>query len=344
MEAQVYGAAHTVLVKAKPRHGRARLMAMRNGFTALGVAAILACATPAHAQAPLFDLHSGFWINLHHYLHALGRSNSPLSEPLPEAATPAERDRWTAIVAKYQDLYGKRRLLFDDELVKAKLALAAAESRPALGDGAVLPAMQGALEAAAPIYRKYVWAAHDRANQRTISEARALLKQYGAPIAARLAASYDTTWPAQAIRIDFVYNAGPPGNAYTTNDPTHITIAQDPRHSGLALLEIMFHEASHGWDGLLMKEVDEAARDLKVKPPRDLWHALLFVNAGTITAEALAKAGTPNYEMYVDKEKLFAWMGPWRAPVAKHWPAFLAGTIGRREAITRIVRDLTPAP
>jgi hypothetical protein len=145
--------------------------------------------------------------------------------------------------------------------VKAKLALAAAESRPALGDGAVLPAMQGALEAAAPIYRKYVWAAHDRANQRTISEARALLKQYGAPIAARLAASYDTTWPAQAIRIDFVYNAGPPGNAYTTNDPTHITIAQDPRHSGLALLEIMFHEASHGWDGLLMKEVDEAARE-----------------------------------------------------------------------------------
>ena len=73
-------------------------MAMRNGFTALGVAAILACATPAPAQTPLFDLHSAFWINLHHYLHALGRSNSPLSEPLPEAATPAPKSITAAIV------------------------------------------------------------------------------------------------------------------------------------------------------------------------------------------------------------------------------------------------------
>ena len=319
-------------------------MAMRNGFTALSVAAILACTTPARAQAPLFDFHSAFWINLHHYLHALGRSNSPLNESLPETATPAERATWSAIVAKYRDLYGKRSLLFDAELVKAKLALAAAESRPALGDGVVPPAMQAALEAAAPIYRQHVWAAHDRSNQRTMAEARALLRQHGAPIAARLAASYDTTWPAQPIRVDFVHNSGPPGNAYTTNDPTHITIAQDPRHSGLALLEIMFHEASHGWDALLMKEVDEAARELKVKPPRDLWHALLFVNAGAITTEALAKAGTPNYVMYVDKEQLFAWMGPWRAPVAKHWPGFLAGTIGRREAIARILRDMTAPP
>jgi hypothetical protein len=316
---------------------------MRHRLTALLTGLVLLVASPARGQAPLFDFHSAFWINLHHYLHALGRSNSPLTEPLPQSATPAERETWAAIVAKYRDTYGNRPLLFDGELVKAKLALAAAASRPSLGAGVVLPAMQAALESAAPIYRKHLWAAHDQLNQQTMAEARALLKQHGAPIAARLAASYDTTWPSQPIRIDFVYNAGPPGNAYTTNDPTHITIARDPRHAGFALLELLFHEASHGWDAILMREVDEAARQLKVKPPRDLWHALLFVNAGMITADVLAAAGTPNYEMYVDKQKLFAWMGPWRAPVASHWPAFLAGTIDRREAIARIVRDfVTP--
>jgi hypothetical protein len=321
-------------------------MTMRPGLAALLTALVLASAvSPVRAQPPLFDLHSAFWINLHHYLHALGRSGSPLTESLPAAASATERDAWDAAVATYRSVYGKRSLLFDAELVKTKLALAQAGSRDSLGAGVVAPLLQKTLTSAAPIYRAHLWSTHDAANRRAIATARELLQKHGAAVASRLAASYDTTWPAQPIRLDFVHDAGPPGNAYTTNDPTHITIAPgDPRHGGLAFLELMFHEASHGWDAVLMKEVDEAARQQNVKSPRDLWHALLFVNAGMITAEALAAAGIPKYELYVDQHKLFAWMGAWRAPVARHWPAFLAGTISRREAIARIVRDFSAPP
>jgi hypothetical protein len=144
-----------------------------------------------------------------------------------------------------------------------------------------------------------------------------------------------------ANRVHFVHDAGPPGNAYTTNDPTHITIAEsDPRHHGIGLLEILFHEASHGWDATLMSEVNEAARQLQVRVPRDLWHALLFFNAGTITADALRTVGVRDHQMYADKEKLFGGRWPSHDVIARHWLPFLAGSISRQEAIRRIVAEL----
>jgi hypothetical protein len=138
-----------------------------------------------------------------------------------------------------------------------------------------------------------------------------------------------------------VHDAGPPGNAHTISEPTHITIgASDPRHQGLAALELVFHEASHRWDAQLMKGVDDAAKQLSIPPPRNLWHGLLFFNAGTITSEVLRAAGIDDYETYADKENMFA--GPykgWRPALAKHWPPFLAGEISKDEAILRILRD-----
>jgi hypothetical protein len=185
-----------------------------------------------------------------------------------------------------------------------------------------------------------VWSAHDKANRAAITASRALVAKYGGAIAPRLAASFDSTWPAQPIRIDLVHDAGPPGNAYTVSQPTHVTMAAaDPRYQGIDVLEILFHEASHRWDAILMNEVDEAAKQQNVRPPRDLWHALLFYNAGAITSDALAAAGIRDYQIYADKQKLFGRVWQMRPAIARHWPAFLAGTISRQEAIARIVRE-----
>jgi hypothetical protein len=140
--------------------------------------------------------------------------------------------------------------------------------------------------------------------------------------------------------VDLVHDAGPPGNAYTISEPTQITIGvADPRHQGLAALELVFHEASHRWDAILMKGVTEAGQALKVRAPGGLWHGLLFFNAGTLTAEALAAAGIRDYVMYMEQERM--WDGPyrgWRPAITTHWPAFLAGAIPRDEAIRRILQ------
>jgi hypothetical protein len=279
-------------------------------------------------------------MNLHHYLHALARPGGALSEAIPANATAEERRRWTEAVEHYKLQYGKRSLLFDEELVRIKQALVTAGSSDDLRDAAVAPAHRAVLEAAAPIYRKHWWTDHDSANQRFITALRPLLKQHGHVIASRLAASFDATWPAVPIRVDLVHDAGPPGNAYTISDPTLITIGtSDSRHRGLAALELVFHEASHRWDSVLMKEVSEVAGGLMRRAPPGLWHGLLFYNAGAITKAALAKAGVSGYEMYMFAQKTFDFPG-WHQAIARHWPDFLDGSVARGEAIARILRDL----
>jgi hypothetical protein len=295
---------------------------------------------PAPQRTELFDFHSAFWMNLHHYLHASGRATVPLVASFPAEATVDERARWSAAVETYRARYGKRSLVFDEGLVRMKLQLTTAESAPSLSGSGISDEDCQTLEAVAPIYRKYWWPSHDAANRAFVGALQSLLKQYGSGISARLAATYGNTWPAQPIRVDLVHDAGPPGNAYTTNDPTHITVGSaDERHRGVAVLEIVFHEASHGWDDVLSRGVVDAAKRLGVPAPPQLWHALLFFNAGTIVTEALAAGGVRDYQMYMEKQKMFD--GPyrgWREPIVTHWTAFLAGKISRDEAIELILK------
>lgn len=295
-------------------------------------------------QQPLFDFHSAFWMNLHHYLHAVARPASPLSVALPSNVAAAERQRWVEAVEHYRVQYGKRSLLFDEGMLRIKQELGTAGSSGDLRDTALAIDHRRVLEAAAPIYRKYWWAEHDAANRDFITAVQRLLAIHGGAIATRLAASFDAAWPETPIRADIVHDAGPPGNAYTISEPTLITIgAGDPRHRGLAALELIFHEASHRWDAVLMKNVSDAARSLTLRPPPGLWHGLLFYNAGAITADALRNAGVESYAMYMFAHKTFDFPG-WHRAIARHWPAFLAGSISRREAIERILRDIPGAP
>jgi hypothetical protein len=315
-----------------------RLMSMRLRRLAV-VTCLVTLNLPVGAQQrALFDFHSGFWVNLHHYLHAHARSGSALAEPLPDAATSEDRQQWRAAIESYRTRYGRRSLLFDEELVRLNSRLASAGNAPSLADAGVADADRSALEAAAPVYRRLKWPEHDRANQQFIAALAPLLKQHGDAIANRLAASFDATWPTTPIPVDIVHDAGPPGNAYTISEPTHINIgASDPRHQGLARLELIFHEASHRWDEVLMREVDDAAKRLGTKASRDLWHALLFFNAGTITADALTASGT-SYRMYAVEQRVFGApdSASWSA-IGTHWPMFLAGKISRVAAIERIL-------
>lgn len=308
----------------------------------LTLACVLLVAQPAapHAQTPLFDFHSAFWMNLHHYLHALARPNEPLLDALLVDATAEERKQWSAAVDYYRVHYGKGSLLFNGELRRIGQELVTAGSSLSLREAKLSPADRDLLEAAASIYRRYRWPQHDIANKRFIANVEELIAKHGAAIASRLAGTYDAEWPSEGIHVDVVPDAGPPGNAYTISMPTRIAIAaSDPRHSGHRALELVFHEASHRWDSVLIDQVRDVGRRLKLRAPGGLWHGLLFYNAGAIVTEALAQAGVRDYEMYMFAERTFNFPG-WHDAIRTHWPRYLSGGASRAQVIEAILRDL----
>jgi hypothetical protein len=318
---------------------RARGRRLQSALTRVIITLLIVAAPQITGAQTLFDFHSGFWMNLHHYLQASGRANTPIVEPLPESATANERSQWTQAVEFYRNRYGKRALVFDEMLVAIKQQLIAADTAGDLGGTTLTPEHRQVLERVALIYRKHWWPTHDASNHRFIASLEQMIARHGAAIAGRLARSYDDAWPARGLRVDVVRDAGPPGNAYTTNvpAPTHVTIGADDQ--GLSSLELLFHEASHHWDQRLMRGVADAAKTLGKRAPPDLWHALLFFNAGQITRDTLAAAGIREYELLMVKGKIFARPG-WHEAISRHWPSFLNGEISRDEAILRVLREL----
>lgn len=216
----------------------------------------LLLARPAANQTPprWFERRVSFWNSLHHELHALARPRPTWAAALAEDLAESTRAGWQQALEVYRPL-GRRSLLFDEGLASMSALLSPLTDDARLPREAIAPALIAALDAAAPAYRASGWPTHQRDARAFIAAVSPLLTRHGATIAPMLAAAYGATWSV-SVPVDVVRDAGPPGNAYTTVRPrAHVTIAAtDPRHQGLAALELLFHEASHGWDAALTDE------------------------------------------------------------------------------------------
>ncbi len=260
-----------------------------------------------YGPLPVFELHSGFWINLHHRLYEearqqrsaapagsakSGRSGKPILQVAPGAKltlTGSEQRAWDDAVSYYAANYADKDLLFSTELVLLKNQLGDFETCDELSGAkkkscdAGLPAkLTQILEGAAPVYHAHRWPADDRANRAWIKRAAPLVREQGVGLSHRLADIYQTQWPSEKIRVDVSAVANAAG-AYTTLDPLRVTIAStDPRNQGAAALEVLFHEASHGIAIPVELAIARECRQRDKPIPRDLWHALIFYTTGEV--------------------------------------------------------------
>ncbi len=265
----------------------------------------------SQAPVPVFEFHSGFWINLHHFLYEQARlrkgriSNAAQGEvpglptsaaPAPtDALTPAEGEAWTAALDYYAGDLADRDLLFNGDMVNINNRLAQMEGCADLSGKKSRECASGlrqelieALERAAPVYRSRWWPEQDRSNRAWVSAVGPLVRQLGVGLAQQLANTYQADWPPGQLRVDVVCHAGPFG-AYTSLDPAHLTISSaDPRNQGPAGLEVLFHEASHALAGSVRDAIVRECRRLGKPIPRDLWHALLFYTTGEMVKRALS--------------------------------------------------------
>jgi len=267
-----------------------------------------------YGPLPVFELHSGFWINLHHTLYYEAKQRSAATSPPQRdnsspplklktmkdsgtALTPAEQSTWDNAVAYYAANFANKDLLFNTDLMLLKNQLEDFEDCDDLSGAqkkscdAGLPGnVTPILDAAAPVYRSHLWADQDRANRRWIARVAPLVEEQGVGVSQRLADIYQTKWPKQKIRVDVTGYANWAG-AYTTLDPLRVTISStDSRNQGDEAFEVLFHEASHGIGEPVQDAIVRECRQRGKAIPRDLWHALIFYTTGEVIKPVLTSA------------------------------------------------------
>ena len=322
---------------------------------------------------PVFEMHSGFWVNLHHFLYLQARllkGNSSSKEIGRGAAPPdelpvslidfpaAEIQAWQDAVTFYSKDLAGRDLLLNGDMEIINNQLSTMEACPEL-EGKTTPLCKSglrqdlveALERAAPVYRTHWWAQQDRANRDWIAQIAPIIQKMGVQLSGQLAEVYERPWPSQRLRVDVVSYAGPFG-AYTSLDPIHVTISShDPRNRGVYGFEVLFHEASHALAGAVTAAIAHNFRERDKPIPRDFWHALLFyttgeivrrdVEYGTMTFTNEPTSGPSAYLPYAARFGLYS--GSWehfRGLLDLYWLPYLDGKVSFDTAMARLAADM----
>lgn len=320
-------------------------------FLCLAVPRTAGAGGPAFdADVPPFHFRSGFWTNLHHFLYQQAlrapRPGGPgEGGPTAEKLTADEQRAWSAALEHYRRNLTKRDLPFDGELVAIDTALSAAAGQASLRGAAVPSELTAVLESAAPVYRAHWWAAHDRANRFWIAAATPLVEQLGAKMVEQMTAAYQDPWPAKPVLVDVAVYANWAG-AYTTgHDPVHTILSStNSNYQGYLALEMLFHEASHGFVddtgaiyGALEREYRARGRSL----PSDLIHTIIFYTAGELARRNLAGVGVSDYVPCAERIGVYLRLGQsYKDAVELFWQRRLDGKLDIRSVAARLAAAL----
>jgi hypothetical protein len=312
-----------------------------------GMAAIatglLSCSTPqqpkegpsAAVRAPIFELHSNLWINLHQELLHRSREKEDFHHLLPDRPLDPT---WSDAISIYRGRYGQLSNL-DPRIFELGVRMAIAESGP---PPALDPDVAEPISRAAESYRQSAWPADDQRNRAWIAQVSPLLDRFATTMAEEIARANEVTWPKETIRVEVVTFADPFGAQTDTPPPMTVISSVDPGYQGQASLEMLFHEASHVLGDGVQNEIDARARSLRVKVPDGLWHAVLFYTAGYFAKRHLGE----QYVTYGDAQGVFkrGWEKA-RPVLADVWEPHLRGETSMRDALAEIVRRLgEPSP
>jgi hypothetical protein len=319
------------------------------------------------APAPVFEFHSGFWVNLHHFLYLQGRIQraradaSRAEAQIPtqykslastEGLTDDQRQAWEKAVQTYADSWSSRDLLLNNQMVLINDRLAELEDCPDLAGktavectSGIVPELVKALDEAAPVYRQRWWAEQDRINRAWIAAMTPLVRSMGANLAGELSEIYQSRWPAR-IHVDAVYYAGQQG-AYTSLAPLHLTIATSDSHNqNMTGFEMLFYEASHTLAGGVEEAIERECRRLQKPIPRDLWHALLLYTAteriertspgAQARANAASKSASPGKGNGLYDH---GW-GDYEPLLERYWQPYLNGQIDLDTAVAHLINAI----
>jgi len=315
-------------------------------------AALAALAERTGIEPPTFTYGTDdFWLNLHHFLYALGLAEAKSPDASRPALAPAATERQRAIAqltSDEQQAWADAVTLYatdwsggtgDRKFASAVVALANAGNVPTLPTD-IDPALRAMLERVAPIYRRVWWRGHVTANRAWQAQNAALVAQYGSAIRSYLAHAYPIDWPLEGRLVHVTAYANFGGAYSLVNGGLLVVSSVDPGMQAQSGLEMVFHEALHQWDPQTFAALTVQARKLNVVVPQDLPHAMIFFTAG----EAVKRVSS-DYVPYMERfgiwdVKLSGASLPasrFKQPLLEAWKPFLDGRGSREDALAALL-------
>jgi hypothetical protein len=308
------------------------------------------CTAPTTAASSDFEFVSNPWINLYNFLVKEGKRARGIDDEglgargylvedttAVRALTGDERKRWSAAIDFFVRSEIAGLLGIDSLVMNINLPLAMAAPDGDLEDIRLHPELRRVLLDVMPIYRAAWWPGHDRRNQLWSASMRAQLATHEQCLRQRAEEVFRAPWP-RPIRVDASVFANWFG-AYSTHNPTRITVSANSRGSQLAYgLEVLLHETAHGMLGPLDSALAmEAARQHK-QLPRELSHLILFFTAGVLIRER-----APLHIPFADAFGIWrqnSTASRYRDLIHRDWGPYVEGARPFCEAISALVNDL----
>lgn len=299
------------------------------------------------ASTDKFEFYSNFWINMHHtwFQKATQTQDTVWQESFDESFINQLNEAEKATLQKTMDYYHEylvgNSLLFNGALYRVKRHLikfgqemeVTADDWPQAKEFFVL------LNESKNIYQKYFWKHHDQQNTQVLNDHMELIRKFENPAFDRLSVLAQQPWPDGKIRVDISYYSNWAGGYTSTNPEIHVVIASRTEKMKNDWLEILFHEPSHAIisndeyavGGTILKVSDE----LKLDPPRQLWHSLLFYFSGIVIQDLMQQEEGFEYELYMIRNDVF---GRHHDVIFEYMPAYVNGNESLENSIGKLIQ------
>ncbi len=333
---------------------------LRRTLALAGLAAALSAAGAPGAEdsatptvvttTTYFEFHSDFEVNLHDALLQAGRTRWSDQPELFHSGEESEcftklpralRSAWDHAVGFYAETVSPPQARRSQFVIRLDLI---GDELDEDSDRQLADIAASVRAAAAPAYRACRWPAQDAANRGWVERSLAIIEEHEDAIAGRLAELYEEPLDGLPLRTDVVETVGrtSANTIYLSPEGGHIWVRSSAGEGPVAL-ETMFHEASHTVMGprrSLGNSLTQAAGELAVSIPRDLWHGVLFYTTGYAVREVLEAAGKPGYVPMTFDQDIF---GEFHEVLKAEWTGYLEGEKTLEEAALDLVRAATRA-
>lgn len=271
------------------------------------------------ASTKYFDFRSNYWLNLYHYLYQSARVSggksveSKLQKEFWEKLSENEKKDYQNYLEYFKTEIIDKDLRMDPLLFNLKRNIINFNREDKIAINSISDTLVAVLNNFRNLFDKYLWEEINLQNIETINSNLELIKKHEEIIVKDLENYTGSTWQKENVRVDVSYfskeNRGR-NTAYTTVNPeVHIVISSLMNNPPGNWFELIFHEASHhlilGSEGFISKQIEEAGKETNIKPPGELWHAILFYISGRVVQNILAEENI-SYEIYMKRNKVFA--------------------------------------